>query len=191
MHDPRELHMTAFKCIMHYLQGTLDLGLHLYRSSTSELVVYSDVDWAGFPDTRWSTSGYVVFLGDNLVSWSSECQNTVSCSNSEEEYSVVANGIVEACWLHQILMELYSPLSRRTLIYCNNVSVIYLVSNIVQHQRTKHVEIDLHFVRDKVAIGEVHILHVLMTSQFIDIFTKGLPSPLFSELRSSLNLYRD
>jgi hypothetical protein len=88
-------------------------------------------------------------------------------------------------------MELYSPLSRSTLIYCKNASVIYMVSNIVQHQRTKHVEIDLHFVRDKVTIGEVHILHVLMTSQFIDIFTKGLPSPLFSELRSSLNLYHD
>jgi hypothetical protein len=89
-------------------------------------------------------------------------------------------------------MELHSPLSNNTLVYCNNVSVVYLASNIVQHQHTKYVEIDLHFVRDKVTIiGEVHVLHVLMASQFTDIFTKGLLSPFFSVFCSSLNICRD
>ncbi|XP_066373702.1 uncharacterized mitochondrial protein AtMg00810-like [Miscanthus floridulus] len=106
MHDPREPHLAALKRILRYVRGTLDLGLHIHASSQSDLVVYSDVDWAGCPDTRKSTSGYAVFPGDNLVSWSSKRQNTVSCSSTKAEYRVVANA----------------------------------------HQRTKHIEIDLHFV---------------------------------------------
>jgi hypothetical protein len=87
-------------------------------------------------------------------------------------------------------MKLHSPRSHSTLVYYDNVSVVYLASNPVQHQCTKYVEIDLHFSRNKVAIGEVHVLYFPMTSQFADIFTKGLPSPLFSEFRSSLNICR-
>ena len=180
--------MTALKRILCYLQGTLDLGLHLRRSPVSELVVYSDADWAGCPDTRRSTSGYAVFLGDNLISWSSKRQNTISRSSAEAEYRAVANGVAEATWLRQLLLELHSPLTRTTLVYCDNVSAVYMSSNPVQHQRTKHIEIDLHFVRDKVAIGEVRVLHVPTTSQFADIFTKGLPSSVFNEFRSSLNI---
>jgi hypothetical protein len=96
----------------------------------------------------------------------------VSRSSTEAEYRVIANDVVETSWLHQLLKELHSLLTHITLVYYNNVSVVYLASNPVQHQRTKHVEIYLHFVRDKVAIGEVHILYVPMTSQFVDIFTK-------------------
>jgi hypothetical protein len=76
------------------------------------------------------------------------------------------------------------------LVYCNNVSTIYLSTNPVQHQRTKHVEIDLHFIRDRIADGDVPVLHVSTTSQFVNIFTKGLPSSMFSKCRSSLNVYR-
>jgi hypothetical protein len=86
-------------------------------------------------------------------------------------------------------MELHSPLTHKTLVYCDNVSVVYLSSNPVQYQRMKHVGIDLHFICDMVAIGEVLILHVSMTSQFTDIITKGLLSPLFSEFCSSRNIY--
>jgi hypothetical protein len=86
------------------------------------------------------------------------------------------------------LAELHSPLAKSTLDYCDNVSAMYLSTNPVQHQRTKHVEIDLHFVRDRVAIGDVRVLHVPTTSQFADIFTKGLPSSTFSEFRSNLNV---
>jgi hypothetical protein len=101
----------------------------------------------------------------------------------------VANGVAEATWLWQLLAELHSPLSRSTLVYCDNVSAVYLSTNPVQqHQRTKHVEIDLHFVRDYVAAGAVWVLHVPTTSQFADIFTKGLPSSTFAEFRSSLNI---
>jgi hypothetical protein len=95
--------------------------------------------------------------------------------------------VVEASWLRQLLAELHSPLSKSTLVYCD-VSAVYLSTNPVQDQQTKHVEIDLHFVRDRVAIGDVRVLHVPTTSQFADIFTKGLPSSTLSEFRSSLNV---
>jgi hypothetical protein len=129
-----------------------------------------------------------VFLGDNLVSWSSKSQNVVSRSSAETEYRAVANGVAEACWLRQLLVELHSPMPRVTLVYCDNVSAVYLFTNPVQHQRTKHVEINLHFVHEHVAVGDVHVLHVSTTSQFADIFTKGLAYLVFSEFCSSLNI---
>jgi hypothetical protein len=99
----------------------------------------------------------------------------------------VANDVVKACWLHQLLVELHSPLSWATLVYYDNISIIYLFTNPVQHQRTKYVEINLHFVRGRIAVGDC-VLHVPMTSQFTDIFIKGLPSSVFSEFWSSLNI---
>jgi hypothetical protein len=129
-----------------------------------------------------------VFLGTNLVSWSSKRQPVVSRSSAEAEYRAVANGVAEATWLRQLLHELYCPPSRCTLVYCDNVSAVYLSTNLVQHQRTKNIEIDLHFVREKVAFGQVCVLHVPTTSQFADIFTKGLPSTVFTEFKSSLRI---
>jgi hypothetical protein len=80
-------------------------------------------------------------------------------------------GVAEACWLRQLLAELRNLLAKSTLVYCDNISVVYLSTKPVQHQRTKHVEINLHFVHDRVAIGDVRVLHVPTTSQFADIFT--------------------
>ncbi|GJT56475.1 ribonuclease H-like domain-containing protein [Tanacetum coccineum] len=141
MHDPREPHLAALKRILRYVQGTLDLGLHLYASSTTSLVGYTDADWAGCPSTRRSTSGYCVFLGDNLLSWSAKRQHTLSRSSAEAEYRGVANVVAETAWLRNLLRELHSPLSTATLVYCDNVSAVYMSANPVQHQRTKHIEI--------------------------------------------------
>jgi hypothetical protein len=96
MHDPREPHLTAMKRILRYLQGKPDYGLLLRRSSGSNLVVYTNPDWAGCPNTRRSTSGYAVFLGDNLVSWSAKQQTVISHFSAEAEYRAVANGVAEA-----------------------------------------------------------------------------------------------
>jgi hypothetical protein len=190
MHDPRETHLTAVKRTLRYLRGTLDYGLLLQRSVSSELTVYTDVDWVGYPDTRWSTSGYAVFLDANLVSWSSKRQNVISRSSAEAEYRAVVNGVAEACWLRQLLQELHAPLMKCTLVYCDNVSVVYISTNLIQHQRMKHVEIDLQFVRERVAIGDVRVMYIPTTSQSADIFMKGLPISLFSKFQSSLNIRR-
>ncbi|GJY68102.1 ribonuclease H-like domain-containing protein [Tanacetum coccineum] len=167
-----------------YVRGTLSYGLQLYSSTTSSLVAYSDADWAGCPTTRRSTYGYCVFLGNNLLSWSSKCQFTLSRSSTEAEYRGVANAVAETCWLR----ELHTPLATATLVYCDNVSAVYLSSNPVQHQHTKHIEIDIHFVRDLVATGAIRVLHVPSRYQYEDIFTKGLPTSLFDEFRTSLSV---
>jgi hypothetical protein len=182
--------LTSMKRILRYLQGSHDLGLLLSRSAPLDLTVYSDADadWARCPNTRRSSSGYAVFLGDNTVSWSSKRQATVSRSTAEAEYRAMANGVAEACWLRQLLGELRYPLRRATIVYYDNISAVYLSTNLVQHQRTIHVEIDLHFVRERVALGEVCVLHVPTSSQYDDIFTKGLPTSVFTEFRSSLNV---
>ncbi|GJX75204.1 ribonuclease H-like domain-containing protein [Tanacetum coccineum] len=188
MHDPREPHLAALKRVLRYVRGTLDFGLQLYASITGSLVAYTDADWAGCPTTRRSTSGYCVFLGDNLLSWSAKRQHTLSRSSAEAEYRGVANVVAETAWLRNLLRELHTPLLSVTLVYCDNVSAIYMTANPVQHQRTKHIEIDIHFVRDMVARGQVRVLHVPSRYQYADIFTKGLPSALFEEFRTSLSV---
>ncbi|GKC49788.1 ribonuclease H-like domain-containing protein [Tanacetum coccineum] len=189
MHGPREPHFDALKRILRYVRGTVDFGLHLYVSATTSLVGYTNADWAGYPSTRRSTSGYCVFLRDNLLSWSTKRQHTISCSNAEEEYGGVANVVAETAWVRNLLRELHSPLTTATLVYCDNVSAVYMSANPVQHQRTKHMEIDIHFVRDMVTAGHVRVLHVPSRFQYADIFTKGLPSALFEDFRSSLSVH--
>ncbi|KAK4378798.1 hypothetical protein RND71_000660 [Anisodus tanguticus] len=190
MHDPRVEHMNALKRIIRCLQGTLDYDLHLYLSPTSTFVSYTDADWGGCPDTRHSTSGYCMFLGNNLVSWSAKRQSTLSRSSAEAEYRGVANMVYESCWLRNLLLVLHCPIQKVILVYCDNVSVIYLSGNPVQHQRTKHIEMDIHFVREKVARGQVRVCRVPSRYQIVDIFTKGLPSVLFGDFRDSLNVRR-
>ncbi|GKF40119.1 ribonuclease H-like domain-containing protein [Tanacetum coccineum] len=169
MHDPRVPHFSALKRVLRYIRGTLDFGLQLYASSTGSLVAYSDADWAGCPSTIRSTSGYCV-------------------SSDEAEYRGVANVVVETAWLCNLLRELHTPLLSTTLVYCDNVSAIYMTANPVQHQRTKHIEIDIHFVSDMVTRGQVRVLHVTSRYQYADIFTNGLSSALFEEFRASLSV---
>nr|GFA29135.1 ribonuclease H-like domain-containing protein [Tanacetum cinerariifolium] len=184
----RKPHFAALKRILRYVQGTLKLGLHLYAYTTTSLVGYTNVDWVGCPYTRRSTSDYCVFIGDNLLSWSAKRKHTISRSSAEAEYRCVANVVVETTWIRNLLRELHSPLLTATLVYCDNVSAIYMFANPVQHQRTKHIEIDIHFVRDMVKAGHVRVLHVPSRYQYADIFTKGLPSALFEDFRSSLSV---
>jgi hypothetical protein len=188
MHDPRTPHLAHVKRILRYLKGTLDHGLQINSSSPTSLTVYSDADWTGCPDTRRSTSGYCVYLGDNVVSWSLKRQVTVSRSSAEAEYRSVAHAVAKAVWLRQLLVELHRPIERATIVYCDNISAVYMASNLVHHRRTKHIEIDIHFVREKVALGKVRVLHVPTSAQFADIFTKGLPPASFIDIRSSLNV---
>nr|GEV89691.1 ribonuclease H-like domain-containing protein [Tanacetum cinerariifolium] len=154
MHDPREPHFSTLKRILRYVQGTLDYGLQLFSSTTDSLIAYSDADWAGRPTTRRSTLRYCVFLGNNLLSWSSKRQPTLSHSSAEAEYRGVTNAVAETCWIRNLLRKLHNPLSSATIVYCDNV----------------------------------HVLHVPSRFQYVDIFTKGLPSALFDEFRDSLSV---
>ncbi|GJS00738.1 DNA-directed DNA polymerase [Tanacetum coccineum] len=108
--------------------------------------------------------------------------------SAEAEYRGVANVVAETCWLRNLLRKLYTLLSFATLVYCDYVNAVYLSCNLVQHQRTKHIEIDIHFISDLVAADQVRVLHVPSLYQFVDIFTKGLSSALFEEFRSSLSV---
>ncbi|KAL3641175.1 hypothetical protein CASFOL_016143 [Castilleja foliolosa] len=188
MHAPHTDHWNALKRILRYIQGTKHLGIHLTRSAPTSLRAYTDADWAGCPTTRRSTSGYCVYLGDNLISWSSKRQTTISRSSAEAEYRGVANVVSEISWLRNLLLELEHATTHATLVYCDNVSSIYLAHNPVQHQRTKHIELDIHFVREKVRRGLVRVIHVPSRYQVADIFTKGLPRILFLDFRSSLSI---
>jgi hypothetical protein len=118
-------------------------------------------------------SGYCIYLGDALVSWSSKCQPTVSRSSAEAEYRAIANAVSECCWLRQLLGELSVAVEKATVVYYDNISSVYMASNPVHHHRTKHIELDIHFVREKVAVGDVRVLHVPTGQQFADIMTKG------------------
>nr|GEY78329.1 ribonuclease H-like domain-containing protein [Tanacetum cinerariifolium] len=189
MHHLREPHFSTLKRIFRYVQGTLDYGLQLFSSTTDSLIAYSDADWAGCPTTRRSTLGYCVSLGNNLLSWSFKRQPTLSRSSVEAECRGVANAVAETCWIRNLLRELHTSLSSATIVYCDNVSAVYLSFNPVQHQRTKHIEIDIHFVRDLVATRQVRVLHVPFRFQYADIFTKDLPSALFDEFRDSLSVH--
>jgi hypothetical protein len=133
MHDPREPHFLLIKRILRYLKGTLDHGLTIHSTTSHSLIAYSDADWAGCPDARRSTSGYCVFLGDNLVSWLSRRQPMVSRSSAEAEYRVVATVVAETCWLCSLHQELHRPIDSATIVYCDNVSAVYQSANPVQH----------------------------------------------------------
>ncbi|GJV70795.1 ribonuclease H-like domain-containing protein [Tanacetum coccineum] len=145
MHDPREPHYIASKRILRC------------------------------PATRHSTSGYCVFLGDTLLSWSAKRQATLSRSSVEAEYRRFANVVAKTAWLLNLLRELHTPLFIATLVYCDNVSAVYSSTNPIQHQRTMHIEIDIHFVHGFVASGHIRVLHVPSRFQYGDIFTKRLP----------------
>ena len=143
--------------ILRYIKGTIGLGVQLRAATTPTITAYSDTDWAGCPDTCRSTSGFCVFLGNSLISWSSKRQTTVSRSSTEAEYRAIANAVAECSWLRHLLAELLCKVPSAMIAFCDNISSVYMARNLVHHRRTKHIELDIHFVREKVAIGELRV----------------------------------
>ncbi|CAN6585341.1 unnamed protein product [Malus baccata var. baccata] len=138
-----------------------------------------DADWAGDPNDRRSTSGFIVFLGSNPISWTSKKQHTVSRSSTEAEYRALAITTAELAWIRQLFCDFHIPLQLPPMIHCDNVSAIALSTNPVFHAKSKHIEIDYHFVRERVTRGDLQIQHVFSSDQSADILTKGLSAPLF------------
>nr|XP_028960004.1 uncharacterized protein LOC108174058 [Malus domestica] len=178
MHNPMESHVIAVKRIIRYLKGSSSLGIQ-FTPGSLHLQSYSDADWAGDPNDRRSTSGFVIFLGSNPISWSSKKQHIVSRFSTEAEYRALAITAAELAWIRQLFCDLHISLSNPPLIYCDNISAIALSTNPVFHARSKHIEIDYHFVRERVIRGDLQIQHVSSADQSADILTKGLSAPLF------------
>ncbi|XP_019174040.1 PREDICTED: uncharacterized protein LOC109169616 [Ipomoea nil] len=188
MHSPTNDHWGLVKRVLRYIRGTLDYGLRLFVSGSSVIHAYSNSDWAGCPLDRKSTGGYAVFLRTNLVSWLSRKQRTVACSSTEAEYKALADVSAEVTWIMSLLRELGLHSGDPPTLWCDNLRATYLCANPVFHAKTKHVEIDFHFVRDKVASGELRVNYVSIKDQLADIFTKPLPGPRFAALRDKLNV---
>ncbi|XP_019150243.1 PREDICTED: uncharacterized protein LOC109147061 [Ipomoea nil] len=188
MRTPTDEHWAMLKRVLRYVKGTLTHGLRLSASSSSDVHAYSDSDWAGCPMDRKSTSGYAVFLGSNLVSWVSRKQRTVARSSTEAEYKGLADVAAEVTWVMSLLRELGLNSGNPATLWCDNLGATYMCANPVFHARTKHVEIDYHFVRDKVSTGEFLVNFVSTKDQLADIFTKPLASARFSSLRENLNV---
>ncbi len=179
--------MIAAKRILRYLRGTLHCGL-LFQPGSLSLQAYVDADWAGDPLDRRSTSGYVVFLGSTPITWVSKKQCTVSRFSIEAEYRSLASATAEVFWIRMVLKDLGIFIPDPPLLWCDNLYALAFASNPVFHARTKHIEVDYHFVREKVVCRDVVVKFISTTDQLADILTKGLPSSSFSRLRDNLLL---
>ncbi|KAJ1692595.1 hypothetical protein LUZ63_009293 [Rhynchospora breviuscula] len=188
MHAPTTSHWAAVKRILRYLKGSLSLGLQLKPDASFTLHAYSDADWAGCPDDRRSTSGFSIFLGPNLISWSAKKQVTVSRSSTEAEYRALALASAELIWLQYLLAELHVSCPSPPILWCDNIGATFLASNPMFHARTKHVEIDYHFIRERVHNKQLVIKFVCSKDQIADIMTKPVTTPRFLLLRDKLTV---
>jgi hypothetical protein len=185
MAAPTTTHLAAAKRILRYLRGTLHHGI-AFTPGPLQLSAYTDADWAGDPDDRRSTSGYLVYLGSNPITWSAKKQPTVSRSSTESEYKALAIASVKLCWIRTLLKDFGIYLSPTPILWCDNVSALAIASNPVFHARTKHIEVDFHFVRERVLRKDLDVKFVSTIDQLTDIFTKSLPTQRFIDLRCNL-----
>jgi hypothetical protein len=188
MHQPDASHFQAVKRILRYLQGTLDYGLRLLSRCSLSLYGFSDADWAGCPDTHCSTTGYCIYLGANCISWASKKQATVSRSSAEAEYRSMSTTTAEFTWLLYLLCDIGIHLPNPPVLFCDNTSALHMTVNPVFHARTKHIELDVRFVCEKVAAGALVTQFVPTHLQIADIFTKALSKDSFQRLCSKLGV---
>ncbi|KAM2365790.1 hypothetical protein ACFX1X_004563 [Malus domestica] len=147
MHQPRESHLQTVKRILRYLKGTLELGLWFSKTATPlSINAFSDADWVGCHLDRRSTGGFCIFLGNSLLSWSAKKQPTVARSSIEAEYRSLTNSAAELTWICKLLIDVGLQLPSPPKLWCDNISALHLAKNPVFHARTKHVELDYHYI---------------------------------------------
>jgi hypothetical protein len=188
MSSPRTPHWDAIRRILKYLKGAPGLGI-LYQNHGHHVIEgFTDADYDGDPTSRRSTTGYCVFVGGNLVSWKSMKQNVVSRSSVESEYRAMAQTTCELIWLRNLLGELGFAQSKPMNLYCDNEAAIHIANNPVFHERTKHIEVDCHFTREKLEDGTISTSFVRTGSQLADVFTKALPGSRVSSICNKLGM---
>ncbi|PKU77708.1 Retrovirus-related Pol polyprotein from transposon TNT 1-94 [Dendrobium catenatum] len=185
MQTPLQSHHEALKRLLRYIHGTTQTSIPLSRSSLS-LTGYVDADWASNPQDRSSISGFCNFLGQSPISWQAKNQSTIARSSTEAEYRALATEAAEILWLRRLLEDLHIPQTNPTTVYCDNTSAIALANNPVFHARTKHIEVDCHFIRDCIKKNHISVHHICTEDQLADLFTKPLPTTRFKFLSSKL-----
>jgi hypothetical protein len=169
----KETHWKAALRVLKYIVGTLNYGI-FYKPTTEELSGYCDSDWAGDGDSRKSVSGYCFSIGSGAVSWTSKKQPTVALSSTEAEYKAACIAACEVVWLRRILMDVAVPIRTPTVLRCDNQSCMAIAKNPVFHARTKHIEIQYHYVRELINDETVELEYCPTSENSADIFTKAL-----------------
>ena len=172
---PRRPHLDVVHHLLRYIKSSPGQGLLFSHSSSFQLRAFTDADWGACLDPRKSIT-VCVFLGDSLISWKAKKQATISRSSTEAEYRALATTTSELVWLHQLLQTFQVSFSTPTLLFCDNQAAIHIASNPIFHEHTKHIELDCHFVRDKVTKGFVKLFPNKSQNQLADLFTKALPA---------------
>lgn len=175
--------------MLRYLAGSQDQGILLASKSGAQLKAFCDSDWAGCPNTMKSTSGFCILLGKSPIAWKSKKQTVVARSTAEAEYRSMAMAICEVTWVKGLLKELGIKNLGSTPILCDNQAALAIAANPVHHDKTKHVEIDCHFIRDKVAEGQVTPTYVPTTEQVADVLTKILTTEQHRQLLVKLGVH--
>lgn len=189
MSRPTKLHFHAVKRVLRYLKGTLDYGIWYKRGSAAELKVFTDSDYAGDVDGRKSTSGYTFMMSGGAVAWSSKKQSVVALSTTEAEYIAAAICACQVIWMRRILQEMEFALEDNvTTILCDNTSTIKLSVNQVFYNRSKHMDVRYHFLRNLVNDGVVRLEYCGTQDQLADIFTKPLKKDSFQKFRAALGI---
>ncbi|XP_024019780.1 uncharacterized protein LOC112091139 [Morus notabilis] len=178
-HQPTLANLRAIKRILRYLKGTITYGIRFLSQISLTLNGFCDANWAGCPLTRRSTTGYCIFLGSNCVSWSSKKQPTVACSSAKAEYRALAATTAELTWIGYLLCDLGIRLIQPPWLFCDNIRALHMTKNHVFHARTKHIELDYHFIREKVTRGDLVTKYVTSPLQTADVLTKALPKSSF------------
>ncbi|KAL5716460.1 hypothetical protein ACHQM5_018147 [Ranunculus cassubicifolius] len=184
LHCPRTSHNQAVKRILRYLKGTVTHGIHITKGP-SQIEAFCDADWAGSPDDRRSTTGFCIYYG---TSWSAKKQPTVARSSTKAEYRALATTSAELSWLYQLFRDMKITLFKCPTIWIDNISAMALANNPIYHARTKHIEVDYHYVRELVTRKLLQLKYIHTKDQVADIFTKPLSSQRFSQLKFKLSV---